>query len=108
MEIAGWQPGQYDVVTVTGTAYLDGFLDIRVMGSFMPQVGDTFEIFKFGSYMGGFSSVTGLNFGGGRYFELNYFQDGINAEVVPAPGALILASIGLSFSGWLLHRRRML
>lgn len=29
-------------------------------------------------------------------------------SVVPAPGAIVLGSIGLSFSGWLLRRRRML
>ena len=110
MEIAGWQPGQYDVLNITGTAYLDGLLEISLLDGFMPQVGDTFDILKFVSYTGGFSSVTGLNFGGGRYFELNYFQDGIrlDTEEIPAPGALILASIGLSFSGWLLRTRRIL
>ncbi len=31
-----------------------------------------------------------------------------NQALIPAPGAVILGSIGLAFTGWLLRRRKML
>lgn len=34
--------------------------------------------------------------------------DKLTFEVVPLPGAIILGSIGMTFSGWLLHKRKML
>jgi len=38
----------------------------------------------------------------------HFSMDDVSYEVVPAPGAVILGSIGITFSGWLLHKRRML
>jgi hypothetical protein len=32
----------------------------------------------------------------------------LNLDVVPAPTAVILGSLGLTFSGWLLKRNRMI
>jgi hypothetical protein len=34
------------------------------------------------------------------------YVDNIEIEIVPAPAAVVLGGIGLSFSGWLLRRRR--
>lgn len=36
------------------------------------------------------------------------FTDVDTLTVVPVPSAIILGSLGLTFSGWLLHKRRML
>ncbi len=42
----------------------------------------------------------------------NQFRIGENATIklvsIPVPSAVILGSLGLTFSGWLLHKRRML
>ena len=51
-----------------------------------------------------------VGFGIGFDPDCHYWNDGITLtiETVPVPAAVILGSIGLSFSGWLLHKRRML
>jgi len=54
---------------------------------------------------------------GGTPFSLNYvdaehldltYQHVVLHEVVPVPSAVILGSLGLTFSGWLLKRKRMI
>ena len=49
-------------------------------------------------YRTGLSGVSSGN--GGAYFD--------NFQITPVPSAVILGSLGLTFSGWLLRRRKML
>jgi hypothetical protein len=48
-----------------------------------------------------------LNYFDAELFDLTY-QNVVLHEVVPIPSAVILGSLGLTFSGWLLHKRKML
>ena len=50
-------------------------------------------------------NILELEFSNFRYYAGDLV---ISAEVVPLPSAVILGSIGLTFSGWLLRRRKML
>ena len=43
----------------------------------MPQLGDSFEIMTFGSRIGQFSEVTGLNIGSGLQFNVEYHPTSI-------------------------------
>jgi hypothetical protein len=102
MEIAGFGPGRVDVLNITGTAYLDGLLEISLLNGFSPTLGDTFDILNFGSYGGQFAMVQGLDLGSGKYFELDYLANGLRLTSVPEPSSLYLAAIG---SLWLIRRR---
>lgn len=50
------------------------------------------------------------NFGIGFDPDCHFNNDGVTLTIatVPVPGAVLLGSIGVSFSGWLLRKRRML
>ncbi|MCX5633422.1 MAG: PEP-CTERM sorting domain-containing protein [Phycisphaerae bacterium] len=102
MEIAGLGSGQFDVLNVTGIAYLDGLLEISLLNGFSPTLGDTFDILNFGSYSGQFAMVQGLDLGCGKYFELDYSANGLRLTSVPEPSSLYLAVIG---SLWLIRRK---
>jgi len=43
IEVAGLEPGQFDVLHVTGDAELAGQVDLRFLDGFVPQPGDAFD-----------------------------------------------------------------
>jgi len=79
-EIGGLTPGPgaevtdngYDQINVTGTATLAGTLDIDLINSFTPEVGQSFELMTWGAVNGKFDAGEGLfGFGdGGLYFDI--------------------------------------
>src|SRR5262249_47042270 len=55
VEIGGHTPGvDYDVLAVTGTAALDGALNVGLLNGFVPSGGDTFQVLTCGSRSGVF------------------------------------------------------
>jgi len=54
IELAGTEPGEFDVVNVAGAATLAGTLDVSLIDDFSPELGDAFEIF---SAAGGLNSA---------------------------------------------------
>jgi hypothetical protein len=100
MEIAGWQPGQFDVLNITGTAYLDGLLEITLLNGFWPTTDYTFDFLNCGSCVGTFDQVIGWDLGSGNYFTLNYLPSGTTldfhsgSEAIPAPSAYLLTTVG--------------
>ncbi len=62
MEIGGTDPGTgYDYLSVSGTATLDGTLEVSVLDGFFAQPGDTFTLVNFGQLQGEFATVDGLH-----------------------------------------------
>ena len=56
MYLGGTAPGAgYDQVGVAGQLSLDGALQLVLIGGFMPQVGETFQLFNWGSEIGTFA-----------------------------------------------------
>jgi len=56
LEINGTNPGvDYDVLDVSGTAILDGMVNVVLGAGFSPQVGDTFEPFRWMAQSGTFN-----------------------------------------------------
>ena len=46
VEIGGTDPSLYDTITVAGDTTLAGSLEVELIDSFLPQVGDTFSLFS--------------------------------------------------------------
>jgi fibronectin-binding autotransporter adhesin len=82
----GGVPGtDFDQLVVTGTATLNGTLDLSVINPFTPTPGDTFPLLTAASRVGTFSNVTGTYLGGGFAFDVLYGAADVTLEVVTAP-----------------------
>ncbi len=57
VEMAGTQPGAFDVVAVTGDAALGGTLVLRFLGGYLPQPGDTAAFLTAARTTGTFAAV---------------------------------------------------
>jgi len=58
IELGGSEAGtEYDQLVVEGNAFLDGTLSISLISSYVPQVGESFEVLTVGSVTGSFSRV---------------------------------------------------
>ena len=102
MTLAGWNATQLCVH--------DPMLDIDTDPVWQDYPGTAFDHFAYDDYYTyGTASIKGTDF-----ITLEYSSDLISvidiavSESIPVPGALVLGSIGLTFSGWLLRRRRAL
>ena len=60
----------------SGTATLDGHLEVRLVGGFVPQIGDRFDILTAAGRAGEFSSVAGSG------FEVIYTATGVSLSTV--------------------------
>jgi hypothetical protein len=66
IEIGGLTPGDdFDRLSVSGQATLNGTLNVGLIRGFRPSDGDSFPILTFGSESGDFSVRNGLDLGGG-------------------------------------------
>ena len=113
MEIASLL--SFDVLDISGSAMLDGILDLTVDAGYAAtaQDGDTFTIVEWDSFSGAFATVNGLNFATGKFFTLDYGATGltltVNAETVvgvPEPGMLALFGLGIAGIGVVRRRQR--
>ncbi|MCG3146454.1 MAG: hypothetical protein HONDAALG_04546 [Gammaproteobacteria bacterium] len=106
IEIGGLAPGiDFDVLDVTGTASLDGTLEVVLINGFVPQLADVFQFLLAGSIEGGFGSLIFPIFNG-RTFALDLPSGSLAVEAVPLPPALwLLVSAMLGLIG--IGRRRV-
>jgi hypothetical protein len=63
------QADEFDVLNITGTARLNGTLEVELIDGFVPDVGNMFQILTAGSVVGEFESV--IPFDGGNLFDLD-------------------------------------
>jgi uncharacterized repeat protein (TIGR01451 family) len=86
VEIGGTAAGsQFDQLNVTGAATLDGTLNISLINGFTPSLGQTFRVVGWGSRAGTFTTINGLDIGGGLRFEPSYGATGLTLTVVASP-----------------------
>jgi uncharacterized repeat protein (TIGR01451 family) len=86
VEIGGTVAGsQFDQLNLTGAATLDGMLNISLINGFTPSLGQTFRVVGWGSRAGTFTTINGLDIGGGLRFEPSYGATGLTLTVVASP-----------------------
>jgi autotransporter-associated beta strand protein len=65
LQIAGSSTGQFDKLSVTGAATLNGTLAVELTGGYTPAAGTIFRVLTAGSTNGQFTNWTGLTYSGG-------------------------------------------
>lgn len=73
IEIGGLTPGtEYDRVAISGTATLDGTLDVSLIFGYFPSDGDDFTVMTYGAHTGAFADTSSLDLGGGMRLIQEY------------------------------------
>lgn len=72
---------EYDQLVVTGTATLNGTLNVTLINGFRPAVGDVFQIISSGAFTGAFSTINTTGFTG----QVNYSAGAITMTVLTVP-----------------------
>ena len=126
VEIGGSSAGQYDVLNVSGSAFLDGILDVSLFdlggGLFTPHLGDYFDILTADGLLGTFSS---LSFAAltdpSLSWNIDYINDGVGgiadmvrlsiasnavSPPVPEPEAYAMLLAGLGLMAFVMRRRK--
>jgi|GEM_PF-1356785 len=85
IDLGGALPGEWDRLTVTAAASLNGALNVRFRGGFAPSVGTTFRIIDSSARTGTFSSVTSEG-APGLAANVMYDATGAYLVIVPACG----------------------
>ncbi len=94
VEIGGTTQGtQFDHLSVGGTAFLNGALQLSRINSFAPSSTDTFEILNAGSVSGSFSSVTGTDAAGGNFFDIAYNPASVTLGVTDGTASVSRSSL---------------
>jgi filamentous hemagglutinin len=72
--LGGLNPGtQFGFLGVSGNAFIDGTLNVNLLNSFFPSVGDTFTFLTTGGTVSGvFATTNGLNIGNGEILNVIY------------------------------------
>jgi hypothetical protein len=83
IEIGGLTAGtQYDRLVVSGSATLNGTLNVILLNGFLPSPGDSFQVLTFGSHTGTFSTFTGLDLGNGHSLNPVFNTNGHELDLV--------------------------
>jgi hypothetical protein len=86
MELAGTTPGsQYDQLNFSGTAALDGTLDITLLDNFTPSLGDSFLLLNGGDLSGDFAAINLPTLAPGEQWSLTQSPTTLTATVTPTP-----------------------
>lgn len=108
VSIGGASTSQFGRITVTGSATLDGTLNVSLANGFIPVLGNRFRFMTFASRSGFFATTNGLDIGGGLAFQLEQ-TDPLDLELVTvaaAPASATVLSAGLAPDGSLAYVQR--
>ncbi|HVS71156.1 MAG TPA: PEP-CTERM sorting domain-containing protein, partial [Phycisphaerae bacterium] len=106
MELGGRNEGsQYDRLTISGNAALDGTLDVTLINGFVPRVGDSFLLLDGGTLSGGFGNLDLPALPGGEQWVVDQEAGSLSVTVaeVPEPATVAMVGMGMAVLGW---RRR--
>lgn len=85
VELAGKNLNQYDRLVVFGDAVIDGFLSIDIDGTWVPALGDKFNVISALNVTGEFDLVDISGMPTGLTFAVNYLPTAVQLEVVNKP-----------------------
>ena len=108
MELGGTENGEYDRLLVTGEMTLGGNLEVELIDSFIPQVGDTFDLFSVEpgvDLQGSFSNIELPWINTGLWDSSGLLSSG-SISVVPIPEPATLSPLTLGALMLLRRRRR--
>ena len=72
---------EHDILDVSGTAALNGTLNITLVNSPVPLAGQTFDVLEYSDHIGGFSHINGLDIGNGLVLHPEYLETGLRLTV---------------------------
>jgi hypothetical protein len=89
IDVGGTTAGtQFDQLTVSGAASLNGTLNLDLINGFVPAIGATFDILNASSVTGTFATVNGTGINSGEHFTLLYNPNNVTLDVVAGMGPL--------------------
>jgi hypothetical protein len=95
MELAGTGVGEYDTVAVDNALHAGGTLRVELTDSFIPQLGDAFDLLDFAAVDGVFALQLPTLDDGLRWDASRLYSAGVLAvRTVPEPASLVLLVLG--------------
>jgi hypothetical protein len=86
IQIGGLTVGtQYSQLAVASGASLNGTLNLKLINSFVPAIGNTFIILTTSARSGTFAHVNGLSINSGEHFTIAYNPTNVTLTVVSGP-----------------------
>jgi YVTN family beta-propeller protein len=94
VKIGGNGAGQFDTLTVSGTATLGGTLTVTLINAFSPVVGNSFTILNAGSVTGTFATTNLPALSAGLGWKVTYSATSVSLSVVTVSSPIATVPVG--------------